>query len=980
MEIIKYVLLGFDILIIVLLLLRLLSGFRKGTIRSAIILATQLVPLIILFAFSGLIAKKVVNSNINIEGTDTTILEFAQSLLPEEMIDTLNGINASSMINDVLISGVKLILCIAFAIITFLIISPLIRFILFLALPGLRKKKPKLGSRLGGMGIRFAGSLILFWLFALPIYGSLEVANVASQTIAQAEVQVDDSTIEDSLSGSFILKMTSAIGKKKNGAFGFGAKRLGQVLQIKVDKTKINLIKEIDGIIPMIPRVMELNQIYSKENNIQDLILALNEQDIDNIFNVLSNSSIIKLAWPIAVSYLKQAEESSEFIGKMQLDYDKLASIDISENFTATATLLKETLKFAKANDLTKLDMSILESDENINQIITILNSAYNIKLFEEIFPKAIYALLSEKMSTTEYAFILDFITPAYLKNDLPSDVSNIAKIYVSLKEAKIFDYFLQKEGTYTFDDDTKKLLDTAKDLLLNIQLLKNNYGKLLENVDQFIPDDIPLDFSNVSSESVDWKVEFGLLFDFITTGYKLMVNTNFDSNDPMAILDNENTPTYIAEMINIILESQLADKYYLPAFEDLINQYTTGTDFEKYQSYFDIAYLKDGLVDDIQSIAKLYKIYKELELNRLFDEDPDFSIGLEDEAIKTKFTTFINDLLNLKVINNHESELLTDLLDLSGLNEYIEIDTSNPNIDWTAEKQILSQIIVSIFDLTDLKEMLDSQENLDILAHKASIIKVAEVLDLMTKSNLTKNTVFDLLNKVFETAEYNISLDENDKAAIINNTFKQEITILLELLESSNELFEKNQDGNLVLDETSSATIVNLMKKASTSVIATKIIGQVINDNLGQDGLNILPLDETGQPVYDFSNPNTLKDNADSVGVLIDLYVTLHNIDTSNLTDNDIDSLKNCLDEMGQTGLNQELIDAFLNTILENDNIDAPADVDWQQESQTLTDVLNAYQESSDKDNFTIDDPDLLEAVNQSDVAKSILEYLNII
>ena len=82
----------------------------------------------------------------------------------------------------------------------------------------------------------------------------------------------------------------------------------------------------------------------------------------------------------------------------------------------------------------------------------------------------------------------------------------------------------------------------------------------------------------------------------------------------------------------------------------------------------------------------------------------------------------------------------------------------------------------------------------------------------------------------------------------------------------------------------------------------------------------------------------------------------------------------------MGQTGLNQELIDAFLNTILENDEIDAPADVDWQQESQTLTDVLNAYQESSDKDNFTIDDPDLLEAVNQSDVAKSILEYLNII
>ena len=118
----------------------------------------------------------------------------------------------------------------------------------------------------------------------------------------------------------------------------------------------------------------------------------------------------------------------------------------------------------------------------------------------------------------------------------------------------------------------------------------------------------------------------------------------------------------------------------------------------------------------------------------------------------------------------------------------------------------------------------------------------------------------------------------------------------------------------------------------------------------------------------------------ADSIGVLIDLYVNLNNVDINNLSDNDIDNLQASLAQMGEEGINDELIGNFLGEMLKDENINISDNVNWQEESKALSDVLTKYQESTNKENFTIDDPELLEAVNNSDVAKSILEYLNIL
>ncbi len=492
LEIIKYVLLGLDILIIVISIITLLKGFLKGTIRTSIVFATQLIPLLIFFLFSGLIAKKIMNSSFNINGSSQTLIELVKNSLDSNMIDKIEQINAWPLIETALIAGIKLVLCIAFAIIVFVIISPLIRFILFLAIPKLRKKKPKIGSRLGGMGVALASIIIFFWLFALPIYGSLEVTQKVMNVIP---LENEEKTIEDinnSFSTSFILKITSNIGKKKTGTFGMGAKRFGQLYELKINKTKINMVKEIDGIIPMVPRIMEIMNATSEEDG-KNVINLITDADIDSLIGALGDSKILKVSWPYIVSYLKTIEDQNEMLSKMQLNFDALMQIDINKDIKASATFLKETLKLVKNIDFTSgNELSFLESDENINQIVTVLDAAYNIELFEEVFPKALYVVIYQQIGDGDFAFVLEWITPTYFRNDFSSDVNNIAQIYISLKNSQIIDYFLQKEGEYHFNDETKEYLDKAKEYLLNIKLLKDNYASLLESVDKFIPEDTP--------------------------------------------------------------------------------------------------------------------------------------------------------------------------------------------------------------------------------------------------------------------------------------------------------------------------------------------------------------------------------------------------------------------------------------------------------------------------------------------------------
>ena len=169
-------------------------------------------------------------------------------------------------------------------------------------------------------------------------------------------------------------------------------------------------------------------------------------------------------------------------------------------------------------------------------------------------------------------------------------------------------------------------------------------------------------------------------------------------------------------------------------------------------------------------------------------------------------------------------------------------------------------------------------------------------------------------------------------------------------------------------------------MLEASEGVVASAIMGSTLNEALGPDGIDMMPVDEvTGLPKYDFTNQTVLKEQAETVGNSFDLFNTMKDVDMDNITSENIYDIVENITSLDSENVNTEFIEDVLNTVT-NEEVTIPDDIDWSKEADIVKDVLNEYQNSTDKDNFNIDDyPELSDSVNNSDIAKSILDYLGI-
>ena len=73
-ETFKIIVLGIDIFVLLIGLIALLKGFTKGTLRTGIIVAIKIVPLILCFIFAGRAAQKVIYTENDIFTEEETSL------------------------------------------------------------------------------------------------------------------------------------------------------------------------------------------------------------------------------------------------------------------------------------------------------------------------------------------------------------------------------------------------------------------------------------------------------------------------------------------------------------------------------------------------------------------------------------------------------------------------------------------------------------------------------------------------------------------------------------------------------------------------------------------------------------------------------------------------------------------------------------------------------------------------------------------
>ena len=86
-SIVKYVLLGIDILFILTLLIHILKGYKKGLLKTSVIVGTKLIPLIFLLIFATPIARSLINKEMSFLPDSSSLFEFVKVSVADSMFD-----------------------------------------------------------------------------------------------------------------------------------------------------------------------------------------------------------------------------------------------------------------------------------------------------------------------------------------------------------------------------------------------------------------------------------------------------------------------------------------------------------------------------------------------------------------------------------------------------------------------------------------------------------------------------------------------------------------------------------------------------------------------------------------------------------------------------------------------------------------------------------------------------------------------------
>lgn len=1164
--IIKIAFLVLDIICALFLVIFVFKGLRKGFLRN---LFTLLLLLVFIF-FLTVGAKPLIRNALNIElpinmdvyaeeVTVNTIMEtYVADYVFEGDIEAYHNSEMDVVAEDLAVSLVSIVLFTVLIVFVYILFIPFVTLICKIFLPFLRKKrdgkriKYNLTSKLLGLGCSLARFAIFMFIFIVPIYGLVETGKVIVTEAAAYDEDIAqlNADLDEGLENSVMLKLTSNIGKAKDGVFGVGAKTLGARLLISTENGNINIIKELDKVGGYLPRAIELIDTVMEVETYNEVADAIREDDIVVITDYLAESKIIQVVYPVAMNVLNEVAQKDEDLKEIGINFKELAQIDISKDLAALQPFFIKVLHCAQNIDIDNFDIwQVLADKAVIDEALDAINIILNLEITDKLVLALATDYLNEMLIENEFGHLADLINNDYIKNKLIPDIKSIYEIYSILDQdgiidlildegdfaefeitedikndlehiveiifnleliksneqkivqtififtdfdqelidemltetidwdkevatvgeivvlaielalsidfdsedyfamlsqdvivdnvtiilnkalsmqltekyilplvvsyaddmlegmgfeelvgiidvdyiedhfindleaivdaaklidqTNIIDYFLEENVEYEFNTEVKANLQNALKTIVELELINSNEDKLVAIILSYLPEDLGLDIDGILAEDIDWTNELGILTDVVVDVIEFIITCDFDSDNLDALLEKEEIKTFIPNLIDKLFSLAICEEYLAPILVGYVQDMLEGTGIDQFTSYITVDYLKTGFSEDISDLIGLLDLIEELGLE---DMESEFNLDLTDEHIKNQFRTFISTILNLHVLDGHESELVKQLCDLGGLDSFITYDEEMfDNVDWDVETENFINVIMAVVSLTDLEgfdENYLEKDNFNEIADQFGTL-----FDALIACSFTKDIAFDLVDGLTSSIGYDVSLTDEDKDAIVANTGKAEFKVLTEIMNIVLDLMPEDEEGNVDYTTLKGEDITDLMLKASEGIIASKIMGTVLNELLSS--LEITPKDEFGNLLYDFTNPNTLATQATSIGNCIDLVNNLQSFDPDNIdsVSSIVDSLK-ALDSTGEEG---NIVEDILVELLPIESEDLPEDINWSEEADLIDDILNLYDQSEDKDNFEIEDEELQERLEESGIAGAILDFLDI-
>lgn len=789
-----------------------LIGFLKGARRSFVRFLTRIIPLLILLVFLDVFALSIIDYNFatyfSLEQGNTLheiVLYYVSKsidvvIIPGSEIDKL-VLSLSLAIARVIVFYVGVVICLSITAILNLII-----YIIFKITDRNKEKKRKrfVFRLLGALfsGITYIG---IFVIVLLPLFGPISMvsdieeelrvlinsSNDSQITISQEEPSIDDLfEMVHEFDRITFRSIFNAFGRNKR----FDALYFGYLTRIQTKEGTINMAYLIDDIKD---GIYFYGKYFNQESPNYNELLSTDEKRLENL---ISRQKIIGIIAPAGIEYM----EAKDFYKSLDLDYLTLKMIDWKLENEAINEIFKKTINLLKVADfdynepLKGLDNP--EIDEAFGDLGLVLSKS---KLFTKVGLPFINQEIDKYLSSLETEKNIDL---SHVKASLDFSqttldewkenfitLSNLAR---AMNELGLF------EGEFTYDDSHSDALKRLIMMPFKLSMIKNHEEGLFEEILSFI--DIRSKLTTLGLETLDftdinWETESTGIADIMEAlldvfGENEYTFDNFlsqiESPKMTILIDKVLSSNFFRTNITLIIDHQLIT---------LVDKQESLTDEQKTELK---SVLKFNSLDEesIKSdVHALLEIYKNLnEMNIFSDKPNDFS---NYETLKQVLIK----IFSLKVVRNHESQILNLMLDLVNLRstlDNLDIVLNTDDVDWDKEPTKLAEIITAFSAFGDLNAF-DMNNLLEKIKGEGGADKVKNLLNAFCASDLFTPNIPVLIDKALSSAH----LDEwysdwfnsqlQDGAEIDQAKWQSEVNLLANIL-------LKSQDGSLDLNNIS--------------------------------------------------------------------------------------------------------------------------------------------------------------------------------
>lgn len=837
---------------------------------------------------------------------------------------------------------------------------------------------------LGGLSFKLEGEKVVFLDEYLEIKDSIpalmKIMDLVNDLDSEEEkvVKLSTFTDEDIENISSVLKNTKLVRAVIPAALEYAVYSSkdseGDYSGLINQLSSLDWDKELTAIANLIDVLKNHNDLEINVGNLDNILKSdgvINlAQDLVN--GVLQINLVTEIAIPLAIDALEKQFSTGEF-EQYQIDFTNIKNIkwktEGPEFVTTIINVYKEYLKV----DIDFTDIKVALNDEKLADFVTftfeqINNSTIITDTLLPTIMQVLIANLEQNEEITDLGIDFEELKKVNWKENLtPIKVllHDLIESYQTLKiDPENFELVLKNNKLQNeLDKAITNILDC--DVFANylLPILMNSLVEKLETNEKLAS----FNFDFAAIKNTNWKTEITYFKDVFIEFLNAYQGLEFNKDDWMSILDNENLATYITNIYNEAKESSLVSEHILPKLPNKLHELIDGVD-----SSLDVSFLKELITEDsidtllTDDLDKLIVLFKEIKALGLLDG---VELNYTDATTQDSLIKVIKEIFDLSVVNGKESTIFKSIITMINIEPVLEqydITLDYENIEnWDNEVDYICTIFKNAMTLTGGLEGFDLTTLLTKISTEEEKNKIAEIVEAVGNSDLFGDSIYTIIDSVSKeidsTIEINFTNEEKNTIENVNG-WKFEALHILELVEKIDHI-----DFGVDYEHLNADEMKEIMVYCSESVVSTKLFGSILN-NVFSGVIN-----------HDFTNQETMKNDADVIYNAIKVASIIQN-DTIDLTDTTVtDELIESIESIATSEENLELTNQLINDIVGNETHVDYTKEDITEAAEVVESIINQYQASDDQDNFDLDNlsEEDKEMIENSEIAKAILDAL---